>query len=242
MLQRFQIGRTDTAYTDEGVGEPLVLLHGGFSDSRDFRDNLGHLSDRFRVLAPDRRGLGRTPDVPGPISLRALADDTTGFISAVASPPVHLIGYSQGATVALAVAAARPDLVRCVVSISGAADPDAFLVRPQPGGTMPAEIVDAYAEVSPDGRDHFAVIQGKYVDAFPSFKLGSVHAITAPTLLVAGDRDIVTLEHQLAMFRALPTAELAILPAASHLLLDEHPALVTRLVTEFVDRVAPRRT
>lgn len=237
MLRHFTTDTTHTAYTDEGEGETVVLLHGGFSDSRDFHGNLAGLADRYRVLALDRRGLGRTPDVPGPISLTALVDDVVALIEGVTAPPVNLIGYSQGATVVLAVAASHPALVRRLVSISGAADPDAFLVRPTAGGTMPQPIVDAHAEVSPDGRDHFPVIQRKYVAALPDFRVTApLTAIAMPTLVMAGDDDIVSLDHQLHLYRALPAAELAILPAASHLLLQEHPELVTQLVTDFVTR------
>lgn len=239
MFQHIQIGLTRTAYTDDGEGDTVVLLHGGFSDSRDFRGNLAGLSDRFRVLAPDRRGWGRTPDVPGPISLQALTDDIIGFITAVASPPVNLIGYSQGATIALAVAASRPELVRRVVSISGATDTGAFFVKPEPGGAMPAAVVDAYAEVSPDGREHFPIVYDKYVAAFSEFGLMSTASIAIPTLIMAADDDIVALEHQLHLLRVLPAAELAILPAASHLLLFEHPTLVTHLVAEFLERPQP---
>lgn len=245
MLRHFITDTTRTTYTDEGDGEPVVLLHGGFSDSRDFHGNLAGLADQYRVLAPDRRGLGRTPDVPGPISVTALVDDVAAFIGGVAAPPVNLIGYSQGATVALAVAASHPDLVRRLVSISGAADPDAFLIRPTAGGTMPPPIVDAYAELSPDGRDHFPEIQRKYLAAFPDFRVTApLTAITVPALVMAGDDDIVSLDHQLHLYRTLPSAELAILPAASHLLLLEHPGLVTHLVADFLARPrspTPRR-
>lgn len=102
---------------------------------------------------------------------------------------------------------------------------------------MPQAIVDAYAEVSPDGGDHFPEIQRKYVSAFPDFRVTApLTAITKPALIMAGDSDIVSLEHQLHLHRTLPTAELSILPAASHLLLREHPDLVTQLVADFLTR------
>ena len=61
-----QLGEVRTWYEDDGGGEPLVLLHPGGADSRAFEGNLSGLADQFRVLRPDRRGHGRTPDVAGP--------------------------------------------------------------------------------------------------------------------------------------------------------------------------------
>lgn len=87
MLRHLKTDTAHTAYLDEGEGETVVLLHGGFSDARDFLGNLARLADRYRVLSPDRRGLGRTPDIPGPISLDALVNDVVAFITAVATPP-----------------------------------------------------------------------------------------------------------------------------------------------------------
>jgi pimeloyl-ACP methyl ester carboxylesterase len=65
-----RVNGVQTWYDVRGAGEPLVLLHGGFSDSRDFEPNLEGLPG-FRVHCVDRRGHGRTPEVPGPVSMDA---------------------------------------------------------------------------------------------------------------------------------------------------------------------------
>jgi pimeloyl-ACP methyl ester carboxylesterase len=65
---RVQLGEVDTYYEDDGEGDPLVLLHPGLADSRAWEANTPGLAARFRVLRPDRRGHGRTPDVEGPIT------------------------------------------------------------------------------------------------------------------------------------------------------------------------------
>src|SRR5262249_61495483 len=60
-------------YDDRGDGDPLVLLHGGFTDSRDFSGNLDVLAGRFRLLLPERRGHGHTADVVGPVTGEVVA-------------------------------------------------------------------------------------------------------------------------------------------------------------------------
>ncbi|HEY2671585.1 MAG TPA: alpha/beta hydrolase [Rugosimonospora sp.] len=244
-----------TWYDERGDGEPLVLLHGGLTDSRDFTGNLDALADRFRLLLPERRGHGHTPDTPGPVTLELMARDTIAFLEsgehsrsrsvAEASTPnasvagsrgVRLVGYSAGAMVALLVAVRRPDLVSRLVLISGAFDPAGMILLPVAGGEPPAPLVAAYAEVSPDGAGHFPAVIAKAASAAqePGLSPADLGTVACRTLVIAGDDDIVTLEHTVALYRGLPDAELAIVPAASHLLLRERPALCTAMVADFL--------
>src|SRR5918911_4607860 len=100
MAEYVQLGPVRTWYAEAGVGDPLVLLHPGLADARAFGPNLPALADRFRVLTPERRGHGHSPDVPGPITFEAMAADTIGFIEQVVGGPVRLAGCSDGAIVA----------------------------------------------------------------------------------------------------------------------------------------------
>jgi pimeloyl-ACP methyl ester carboxylesterase len=225
-----------TWYDERGTGEPLVLLHGGLSDSRDFAGNLDALAEHHRTFLPDRRGHGRTPDVEGPFSADALAGDVIAFLEQVVGGPARVVGYSAGATVALHVAARRPDLVERLVLISGAFDATGLLLRPSAGGPVPPELVATYAEVSPDGAEHFPVILDKVVRAVaePGLSTAELAAIGCRTLVVSGDDDLVSLDHTLALYRALPFSALAVVPETSHLLLHEKPAEVTALVAAFL--------
>jgi pimeloyl-ACP methyl ester carboxylesterase len=166
-----------------------------------------------------------------------MAQDTIAFLEKTVSGPARLVGYSAGGTVALWVAMHRPDLVERLVLISAVYDVDGLIFKPQTGGEMPAAIVDDYAEVSPDGRDHLPVVIGKIVHAAatqPGLSPDDLCAVTARTLVLTGDDDLVTLDHTLALYRALPTAELAVLPNASHLLLMEHGGAVRDMVLKFL--------
>ena len=80
-----------------------------------------------------------------------MARDTIDFLENVVGGPATLVGYSAGGTVALRVALLRPDLTEKLVLISAAFDPDGLIFKPSAGGELPEQILDAYAEVSPDG-------------------------------------------------------------------------------------------
>ena len=131
------------------------------------------------------------------------------------------------------LAMARPDLVRSLVAISGALGRDGWLVRPQ-AGDPPEPLLRAYAEVSPDGPDHFRVVIEKASEESgrPPADLGAFHR---PALVIVADDDFVELRHAVEIYEALPNAALAVLPAASHLLFQEqHGDAVVDMVAEFL--------
>lgn len=96
---------------------------------------------------------------------------------------------------------------------------------------------EMYEAVSPDGADHWPAVVGKAVDMFrtqPTLSTDDLARIGAPTLVVVGDDDIVTLEHTIALYRAIPGSELAVVPGTSHALAMEKPGHVNRLVLDFL--------
>jgi pimeloyl-ACP methyl ester carboxylesterase len=232
-----------TWYEERGDGDPVVLLHGGLTDSRDFTGNLTALAARFRVYLPERRAHGHTPDVEGSLSVEAMAGDTVAFLERVVSGPARLVGYSAGAFVALHVAADRPELVHRLVLISGAFSPDGMLLKPGADGNIPEPLLAAYAEVSPDGAEHFPVVVAKVARAaeeWAGLDPQVLTAVSCPCLVIAADDDIVAIEHTVELYQALPDAALAIVPNASHLLLHEHADELSALVGDFLsDRLVP---
>ena len=222
-------------YDVHGEGEPLVLLHGGFSDSRDFTTNLQTLAGKFQVFLLDRRAHGRTPDVEGPVTLDMLTDDVSVFIEQVVGGPAHVAGYSSGGVVAAALALRRSDLVRRLVLLNTALSKEGWMFLPEPDGEFPDTVVDAYAEVSPDGRDHFPEVVRKFASMEMDVALDP-SGITSRTLVVAADDDFVHLSHTIEMYQAIPDAQLAILPGTSHLLLFERPEQAAAVVEEFLTK------
>jgi pimeloyl-ACP methyl ester carboxylesterase len=239
-----------TWYDERGAGEPLVLLHGGVVDSRFFAPNIDALAARFHVFAPDFRGHGHTPDVDGPFSYAAFAEDTIDFLDQVVGGPAHLVGHSIGAGVALYVAVRRPDLVRRLVLVSGAFHHDGLISTDELDvDQVVAAFGASYGEVSPDGEDHYATVVRKVAEMDlrdPSMVESDLSAVTSPTLIVASDDDIITLEHTVALYRGIEHSELAVVPGTSHFLTQEKPEQCNRIILDFltedpVPTVAPMR-
>jgi pimeloyl-ACP methyl ester carboxylesterase len=236
------VGGQPTWYAEYGDGPPLVYLHGGFSSSREFDPVREAYAARFHVFTPDRRGHGRTPDVPGSFTYELFAADTVAFLDEVVGGPAHLVGYSDGAITALHVALARPDLVWRMVLISGQFHQSgllpAFFHGPDAVAQLQASPLGAaYAEESPDGAEHFAVVAAKAIEnalTGPTLTAEQLAGVPARTLVMSADDDAVRLEHTIELYRSLPEAELAVVPGTSHVLLMEKPTLVAQLALDFL--------
>jgi pimeloyl-ACP methyl ester carboxylesterase len=170
-----------------------------------------------------------------------MADDTIAYLDQEVDGPAHLVGWSDGAVVALLVAQRRPDLVRRMVLIgqyynSGGKVPGSTLEADMASPEALGFLRDEYARVSPDGADHFPVVHAKTLQMIltePEIDLATLAGVAAPTLVLQGDRDEVTLEHSQAVVATLPDARLAVLPG-SHGLPIESPEVVNPLLVQFL--------
>ncbi|WP_173073497.1 alpha/beta fold hydrolase [Phytohabitans rumicis] len=237
-------GGVRTYYEAVGSGSPLVLLHGGLCTIETLGGLTSRLDEAYRVHLPERRGHGRTPDVNGPITYDLMARDTTAFLEAVDVSSAHLVGWSDGAVVALLVALHRPDLVRSLVLIGqyvnmdGAVPEAAEMMRLDVmPDVLPPMLRELYAGVSPDGPEHWQVVVDKMwqmIRIEPDIALDRLATVTAPTLIIMAEHDMATVEHAEAMRQALPDARLAVVPNATHALPMEHPDVVADLVLDFL--------
>jgi pimeloyl-ACP methyl ester carboxylesterase len=242
-MSYIEAGGVRTYYEVDGEGEPAVLLHGGMVPIETWAGQRGALAERYRLYLPERRGHGRTPDVPGPTTYVQMARDTEAFMEAVDVPAAHIIGWSDGGIIALEMALTRPELIRKMVligtnaHINGARPEGEQWVNNLTPDTMPAFLREPYERLSPDGPEHFPVMAEKIIalwKAEPRHDPSELSGITVPTLLILGDNDMLTLEHAAEMQRAIPNAQLAVIPGADHGVMFQKPDLVNRLILDFL--------
>jgi pimeloyl-ACP methyl ester carboxylesterase len=249
MGEYVDVGGVNSWYDDDGSGEPLVLLHGGLCTNETWAAQTPVFAERFRVVAPERCAHGHTADVEGPLTYAAMADDTIGFLDRVIDGPAHLVGWSDGGIVGLLIAIARPDLVRKLVVIGSNYDTagvvpgvEDMFANMDPNGDEMAMFRSLYEMHSPDGPEHWPVVFGKFVEMTqrePHIPVGELARISAPTLVVAGDDDMVSLEHTVALYRLIPSSELAVVPGASHAAAIEKPEILNRIVLDFLENEPP---
>jgi pimeloyl-ACP methyl ester carboxylesterase len=228
-------------------GETILLLHGGLSNTELMFDTIGGpLAEHHRVVGFDRRGHGRTADTPAPFHYDDMATETIAVLERVVGGPAHLVGWSDGGIVALLVALRRPDLVGSIVPIGANYHHDGIgPMELDPSSPVAGLIAEGYGALSPDGPEHFDEVLSKALMMFttePTLTTDDLGRIESRALVMAGDDEFVHLDHTCSMYLALPAAQLAIVPGASHGLPLEKPAEVVHLVLDFVAADGPPQT
>ena len=203
--------------------------------------------DRYRLIAFDRRGHGRTADTARPFSYVEMADETIGVLEHVVGGSAALVGWSDGGIVALLVALRRPDLVRRMVLIGT----DFHFEGVRPFGQDPAmeatfEAMKAStSSARPTVPSTFPEMLAKataLMGSEPRLTTDDIAKVSAPTLVLVGDDDLIELAHTVALYEALPAGRLAVIPAASHMVPVEQPELVGRLIADFLAAPEPPQT
>jgi pimeloyl-ACP methyl ester carboxylesterase len=217
-------------YAMRGIGPTLVLLHGGGdSGEHAFARQLDVFSEHFRIVAPDQVGQGRSPEVPGALTYTGMMDDTVALLQQLRLKHVDVVGFSDGGILALMLAVRHPELVRRLV-ISG--------VNIAPEGLNPDDLEELRATQSPKPRTIDEKLAHLWATSPTEAELNvaMLAKILQPVLVISGDRDAITLEHTMKIFRALPDAELCILPGTDHATFSGRSEWLNPIVTAFLSR------
>ena len=208
-------------YEIHGSGNPLVLLHGGGSTiTSTFGRILPELAKTYQVIAVELQAHGRTRDIDRPLSFEQDADDVATLLRHLRISKADFLGFSNGGTTSLLIAIRHPQIVRKLVLASAI-----YKREGMPAGffenmkvatleNMPQPLQEAYLEVNPDPNGLQAMFNRDVARmlTFIDIDDSEIKAIQAPALVIIGDADVVRAEHALALSRALPHAQLAILP------------------------------
>lgn len=235
-------------YEVYGQGHPVVLLHGGLLGYIDeYSDLIPRLSKDFQVIAIATRGHGKSEVGTKPYSYRLFAEDAYAVIKAVTPDSVILIGFSDGAIASYLLTADHPERVRKTVAIGGGVLgigdytdenrnfwtqlTDEKLEKAIPGFIASRKKLMP----QPEQWSRFLSELQKAWLAPTYIEKAALKTIPCPVLIAAGDRDGST-EQFVAIYKALPNAQLAIIPGAGHVVLHARPQLMYDLIYPFITR------
>jgi len=225
-------------YEWDNDGEAVVLLHGGLSKTSSWDYLLvPALENDFHVFAYDRTAHGFTADRPGSLHFDFQTKEAIAYLETVVKEPAHLVGYSDGAVIALMVAIQRPDLVQSIVSIGGNFN-HSGVDYPMGEPTVSEEDLAEYTLISPDAPHTLLEKVTKMFaiwETEPNISKEELSTIQCPVLVVSGDDDMITLKHTQELYEALPLGQLAVLPGASHALVKEKPELYNAIMMQFLE-------
>lgn len=264
-MATFEIDGGSLYYEDTGpgsTGETIAFSHGLLWRTELFAPQIAALRGRYRCIAWDHRGQGRSSaDHRNTIGMELVWKDAVALIEGLVRGPVHFCGLSMGGFIAMRMAARRPDLVRKLILIETSADPEPVeavaryrlltqvtrLLGPRVtrgkvapimfGKTILADRarkaeLDGYTELMSRRRDIWRAVNGVVDRAGVHDELAR---ITAPTLVIVGDEDVATTRPKSERIAAaIRGAKLVVIPRAGHSSTVEEPAAVTAAIDQFL--------
>ena len=233
-------------YKEEGSGFPLILLHGNGEDGGYFAHQMEYFKDRYRVIAVDTRGHGRSPRGEKPFTIRQFAEDLRDFMDEHGINKAHILGFSDGGNIALIFAMKYPERVDHLILNGANLTADGMKLSvwiPIITGYRIAQLKLKAAKAA--GRENpraehdkellGLMVNDPNINGEKLLRNRNPEFRKMPKLVIAGDRDMIKDSHTKLIWRCLPGAELKILPGTHFIAKDEY-RLFNRAVETFLGK------
>jgi pimeloyl-ACP methyl ester carboxylesterase len=219
-------------------GQPVLLLHGSLGSVEGF-DYLAPVlvAAGYRVVAMDCRGRGRSAWGDVPITYEQMAADAVGLLDHLGIVKTHVVGVSDGAAIALDLAAHHPERLDRVVAYATNFTPEGaqFVLSDQ---APPFEsFIATYRRLSPE-PERFEELLGvldELSKVGPNFSEADLKSIAVPVLILDGAEDeFVTPDQPVRMAELIPGATLVIMPGTGHFAPFAKPGLFNQIVLDYL--------
>jgi pimeloyl-ACP methyl ester carboxylesterase len=216
-----QVNGIKMYYEIYGQGKPLVLIHGGGSTIQsNFEKVIPLFAKNRKVIAVELQAHGRTGDRNKDLSFEQDADDVAVLLKNLKIAKADFFGFSNGGTTTVQIAIRHPEIVNKIILGSALCKRNGVPVqfwdfmKHATLANMPQELKESYTKVA-SNPDDLQIMHDKDVKRMVNFKDISdqqIKSIKAQTLILIGDKDIITPEHAIEMHRQIIGSELAIIP------------------------------
>ncbi|MFY9610014.1 MAG: alpha/beta hydrolase [Blastocatellia bacterium] len=220
-------------YEVYGAGEPLLLVHGNSGSIGTLSAQIAHFRKRYKVIGMDSRDQGRSGDSSDKLTYEKMTDDLAALLNHLKVGPVNVLGWSDGGIEALLLGIRHPAKVKKIAAMAANLNPSEDALYPEFNALVKSmiEAIPAAVRDTPQGRRELKVISMMLDE--PHIDVKALEAITAPTLVLASDHDIIRDEHTVEIYHHIPNSQLAIFPNATHMIPFDDPALFNATVERF---------
>ena len=218
-------------FVEKGQGEALILLHGNGEDSSYFVAQIEEFSKYYHVYALDTRGHGRSPRGRAEFTIRQFAEDLKAFFDRQGIEKAHVLGFSDGANIAMIFALRYPQLVDRLILNGGNLNGRGVKDSVQLPIVMGYKLALKSAARSDSARRK-AELLGLMVND-PDIEPAELFNIKAKTLVLAGDRDMIKEDHTRLISCCIPNGELCIIKG-DHFIAANATEEYNQVVLEFL--------
>lgn len=218
-------------YQEKGHKEPFILLHGNGQNSSYFQNQIDYFSTRYRVIALDTRGHGRSPRGTKPFTIEQFSCDLYDFMEALEFSQAVILGFSDGANIAMKFAMNHPNRVKALILNGGNLNPGGVKLTTQLPIEIGYKIASRFASKSPEAKRN-AEMLGLMVND-PNIERNELSKITAPTLVICGSRDMIRESHTKEIAENIPNAKLSIIKG-NHFIANKRYITFNKEVEDFL--------
>jgi pimeloyl-ACP methyl ester carboxylesterase len=215
-------------YEIYGEGPPLVILHGNGGSIGEASTHYSELIKKYKVIAIDSRGQGRSSDTDKPLTYDLMASDVKLLLDQLGIDSVYVWGQSDGAILGLLLAIDYPKKVKKVLAFGANIQPDSNALF---SWAINSDAKKIKTETDEKKRKLLVLMRD-----YPNIPFSKLSQIKAPVLVMAGDRDVIRPEHTLKIFQHIPNAHMCIVPGTTHGASWDKQALFMQLLNDFFDK------
>ena len=221
-------------YQEKGNKEPFILLHGNGENSSYFKNQINYFSDRYRVIALDTRGHGKSPRGTAPFTIDQFSCDLYDFMASLEISNAVILGFSDGANIAMKFAIKYPNKVKALILNGGNRNPKGVKKTTQIPIEIGYKIARRFASKSADAKKN-AEMLGLMVNE-PNIEINELSKITAPALVICGRNDMIKESHTKEIAENIPNAKLSIIKG-NHFIANKRYVTFNKEVEDFLQTI-----
>lgn len=221
-------------YQEKGSGEPFVFLHGNGEDSSYFKNQMDYFKEKFRVIALDTRGHGKSPRGSSPFTIEQFSRDLYDFMNASQISRAVILGFSDGANIAMKFAMSHPEIVKALILNGGNLNSKGVKRTTQIPIEIGYKIAKLFAAKSPEAKRNEELLALMVNE--PNIKPSELSKITVPTLVICGTKDMIKESHSKEIAASIPSAKLEII-RGNHFIASNRPKEFNQTVDDFLESV-----
>ncbi len=218
-------------YQEKGCGIPFILLHGNGEDGGYFKQQIDYFSNSYRMIAVDTRGHGKSPRGSAPFTMEQFAEDLNNLLLKLNISQVVLLGFSDGANIAMKYAIKYPEKIKALILNGGNLNTRGVRKFTQFLIELNYKIKKTFSKISESAKRKME-IWGLMVNE-PNIKTEEIKSIKIPTLVIAGNKDMIKESHSREIADTIPNAKLLIIKG-NHFIANRKPKAFNKEVEKFL--------